>query len=302
MKKHFRTLRLAQLLAVGCVLSLSVVSVRAATMVTECGQVVSGLALLANDIECDASWDMPAVLMSGPGRLMLQGHTISHVGDTDSRVGVACVMGCKVVGPGTISGGVGGIEAYGRVRVDGVMVKDARYSGVVGLLSCRVKNSIVRGNGIGSGRPGVLCDGPLSVVGSTIENNGSGVRAGRLVVLGAKARILRSLIASNVGDGVDARSASVIDSTVTNNGAFGVAALKKLRLSSTSMVEANCQVTSDPCADIGACGRVRVTGGSICGSSMCEDMALESGATCATTSFVHRACSEGPTWRVCLDD
>jgi hypothetical protein len=140
--------------------------------------------VLANDLDCTGDPLAVAVSMSGGGKLLLAGHSI-----TGAEIAVACSQRCTVYGPGTITGNGEGIDQLG----DGSLtVRDVTVTGnsEIGLGGDRVKvtNSTVNGNGgiVFDGHPsggGIKSRDRVSLRGSTVDGNVTyGVCAGKIKV------------------------------------------------------------------------------------------------------------------------
>lgn len=119
-----------------------------------CGSVVTGKAELVANLDC-SSYPGSVVVILGRGSLRLNGFTIAAntaVLPTDVA-GVACrpsVPGkterCKVIGPGTITGGSIGIDGGFAPRVSNVTITDAGTAGIIGG-NVVVRGSVIQDNG-----------------------------------------------------------------------------------------------------------------------------------------------------------
>ena len=201
--------RLAASILGALLLVLSAGEAIGATVVTTCGQSVTGPALLAADLDCSAV-SGPAVVLATGGTLSLGGFTL-----TASEVGVQCTGLCSIVGPGTIrhpaydpnwncpavppyTGCPIGVLANGKMRLNGVTLENWG-DGILALAAVRLRDSTIQ-----NGRQGIL-GVAATIVRSTITNNADwGVLAGEStrddVVKFYLARILHSTV---TGNGID---------------------------------------------------------------------------------------------------
>jgi hypothetical protein len=143
--------------------------VSAATIST-CGQVANGHAELAGDLDCSA-FDGTAVTIS-KGTLFLHGFTLTgHAG----RAVVHCDKGCKISGPGTITGGGKAVEGGSPVRVYDMTITGNTLA-VTGT-NVRVLRSSITANGSPNMDPlyalsgGVHGSHRVVVTQSSIQNN-----------------------------------------------------------------------------------------------------------------------------------
>lgn len=126
-----------------------------ATVVTTCGQSVSGDAVLNADLDCSAGPD-PAIDLASGARLYLQGYTL-----TGNMTGVQCEVGsCKIIGPGSI-------------RRNGP--DSGSSTGVLGLRRAKLYSVTLENWG-----RGILVLGPGDLRGCTVLNNYYGAMAGPL--------------------------------------------------------------------------------------------------------------------------
>ena len=94
------------------------------TQVTTCGQIVSGDAELAADLDCTGFTDDEALTIEGT--LHLNGHTLTG----GPSYAVHCPQGaCTIVGPGTIRGGFHAVRALTCTLRD-VFIADTTNSGI----------------------------------------------------------------------------------------------------------------------------------------------------------------------------
>ena len=100
------------------IFSLAVSSAGAATEVMTCGEIVEGgIATLVADLDCSTFTGVALTLAGARARLEMNGFTITgNPANPDLGIGlpgfalpvVLCLGHCRVVGPGTITGGGGG--------------------------------------------------------------------------------------------------------------------------------------------------------------------------------------------------
>jgi hypothetical protein len=120
-----------------------------------CGQSVSGIAVLAADLDCSAGPD-PAIDLASGARLYLQGFTL-----TADHTGVQCELGsCKIIGPGTIR----------RNAPDGT-----DSTGVLGIRRAKLYSVTLE-----NWARGMFVLGPGDLRDSTVLNNYYGAMAGPL--------------------------------------------------------------------------------------------------------------------------
>lgn len=153
----------------------------ASTTVTSCGQVVTGKAVLAGDLDCSA---YPGHALVLDGTLVLNGFTLTgnpiSPGDYDT---VACTGTCRVTikGPGTIVSGTNAVEGGKVIVTKEVTIRDAANWGVRGT-SVRILHSAIQncGHGIAVaifGGGGVTGE-TITVSRSSLDGHGSyGVNA-----------------------------------------------------------------------------------------------------------------------------
>ena len=200
----------------------------AATIVTTCGQSVTGPAVLAADLDCSAV-SGPAVVLATGGTLSLGGFTL-----TASEVGVQCMGLCSIFGPGTIrhpaydpgwncpavppyTGCPIGILATGKIRLNDVTLENWG-DGILALAAARLRGSTIQ-----NGRQGVL-GVAATIVKSTITNNADfGVVAGESTRDGGVhykfylARILHSAVTENGIDIEAYKRPKVVGSSCTTS-------------------------------------------------------------------------------------
>jgi hypothetical protein len=123
----------------------------APTEVTSCGQVVTGRANLVGDLNCTGAPNPDAaVVLEAGSQLALSGFTIRG-----NVVGVLANGKARIVGPGTITDAVHGIDAKGTLDLRGVDVVGNSDLGVQCFASCRVRGpAALSNNGTPGGFPG----------------------------------------------------------------------------------------------------------------------------------------------------
>jgi hypothetical protein len=280
----------------GVFLGLAAVAPAAPVPITTCGQSVEGVAELAGDLDCSA---FPGPALTLRGTLELRGHTL--VGHPGHDV-VYCPRRCLVRGPGTVTGGAGGVadSPFGLVPLDGqgtVAVVDASVVGNrrfgVNARRGRVVRSTIADSEVG------LVTSVGTVAHSTITDTLGPVHATKLVRLdGATIRqnrgplfgrlgviVRRSEITENTAEGIYSLGAvRILDSIVSGNGRDGVRSLGFLAIGGSTLVgngaDPGCGVEHE-CADIASPTAPRV-----------------SEVTCGTS----RNTADGGTWGVCADD
>jgi hypothetical protein len=268
----FRTPTVSRIVSLfACASLLGAAGVASAqTVVTTCGQVTSGPAVLNADLDC-TGFDGTNLTMNG-GTLTMNGHTI-----TGGFIGVQCDRTCKIVGPGTITGAsFGGIQAFGTglkaTQVD--LIDNGQFGAQVWDAAVISGPATISGNGSTALRVGIkakLTD--LTIIGNlTAVAVGTGKQG--------SASLLRCTVTGN-GSGVGAqRDIKVMDSTITDNDWVGVGAggaggtvgcEKKAGVTlKGSTVTGNGTVcgVDKICADVVTCDkRPRVKPGSTCGTS-----------------------------------
>jgi hypothetical protein len=175
--------------------------------VTACGQSVAGRGELVDDLDCSA-FDGDAVVLRG--RLVLNGFVLK--GHPDHSVIRCPGQGCRVRGPGTVTGGGTGISASGNVSVDTNVLVFANFGdGVRAGGNVNVaKGSLIAdngGDGVHSDRSVTFRYGATS-----ISNDGDGVRAGQRV------RVLDGAVNFNGGDGLRGERVLLVRSQAVSNG------------------------------------------------------------------------------------
>ncbi len=241
--------------------------------VTSCGQFVRGTGQLTADLDCSAD---PGVTLALQGKLLLNGFTLTGYALSDV---VFCALGgCRIVGPGTVTGGSDGVRSDHGARIEaGAIVTGNSGDGVRTEKTAKVIDATVSDNGgdgirskttavisgatiTGNAGDGIRTDGTATVKGSTVDGNGGdGIHSDKY----AKAMKL-STVSGNGFDGVRGVRALLIDATATGNG-----------------TNAACGFT-DECADLASDLFPAVKGASTCGTSRNTDL--------------------GGTWDVCTLD
>lgn len=142
--------------------------------VTACGQVVPARAraVLATDLDCSGVQE--GVVLESGAKLALDGHALV----AGASVGVLCRRGCAVSGPGTITGGGGGISSNGSLKVAGVEIVGT-INGITtdGLRSVTVTGSVFRDN-----FKGITQAKGAKVDGSTFTDNSVAIEVDRASV------------------------------------------------------------------------------------------------------------------------
>jgi len=225
--------------------------------VTTCGQVVRGVGQLTADLDCSAAAGEAVHLT---GRLLLNGFTLT--GTTAYDV-VRCEIGaCRVVGPGTVTGGADGVRSDTGARVEGgAVVTSNAGDGVRTEKSAKVFGASVTANG----GDGVRSKSTATLREAIITGNaGDGVRTD------GSATIKTSTVDANGGNGVDSEKSALAKlSSVSGNGFDGLRGLKAKLLDSTAIgngTDPTCGV-SDDCADVASALRPSVNPGATCGTS-----------------------------------
>ncbi len=241
--------------------------------VTTCGQVVHGTGQLTANLDCAASAGEAVKLT---GTLLLNGFVLTGAPGFDV---VRCETGaCRVVGPGTVTGGSDGIRSDRGARVEaGAVVTGNSGDGVRTDKTAKVAGATVSANGgdgvrskttatitdatiTGNAGDGVRTDGSATVKGSTVTGNGgNGIDSDKT----AKAMKL-SIVTGNGFDGIRGVRAQLHDATATGNG-----------------TNAACGIT-DECADVASDLFPKVKGTSACETSRNPEL--------------------GGTWGVCSND
>jgi hypothetical protein len=190
------------------------------TVISTCGETVSGVAELQADLDC-STYGSTAITMER-GTLRLNGFTITgNIANTDPNnpeLGlptVLCERRCKVIGPGVITNSGGGLFTGGWSEGE---------EALKGWRRLQVENVTIEGNGgNGVGAAYLILDG------STVRNN-----AGSGVVNHQNARVLDSVIENNGLRGIVGTNASgklrVAGTTVGANQAQGIVNLSPIRL------------------------------------------------------------------------
>lgn len=245
-----------RLLAVGSLLFVPLAA--RAVVVTTCGQVVAGTADLTGDLDCSGHLGDSLYLA---GKLRLNGFTLT--GNPGSAV-VKCEMGsCKVEGPGTVTGGLDGIESNSGAKVAlGAVISGNAADGVRSDRSAKVTDSTVQGNG----GDGVRSKARATIVNSSVVANAAdGVRADSSI------RVTNSLVSGNGEQGVDSdKNATAKLSQITANGLYGIRGIKVTLKDSTATGNGTspaCGVITDDCTDVAADFLPKLKGTSSCGTS-----------------------------------
>lgn len=236
----------------------STVQAGAPIPVTTCGQDVQGTGQLTADLDCSASADEAVKLK---GTLLLGGFTLT--GNPGFDV-VRCVSGaCRVVGPGSVTGGANGIRSDVGARVEG-------YANVFGNADDGVRTEktvkISGANVSANGGDGVRSKGAAVLKGAIANgNDGSGVRTDGVANVQGTALLL------NGEDGIHSDKVAKVSksSQVESNGLDGVRGLKvqlKDSLAILNGVDPACGITEE-CADLAAAFLPKVQGTANCSSS-----------------------------------
>ncbi len=193
------------------------------------------------DLDCSAS---PGEAVKLQGKLLLNGFTLT--GHAASDV-VSCELGaCRVVGPGTVTGGTDGVRSKRGARIEaGAVITANGGDGVRTDKTAKVFDATVSANG----GDGVRSKTTATISGSTITGNtGDGVRTDGSVTIKA------STVGGNGGNGVDSdKNAKALKlSTINGNGFDGIRGIRSTLVDSTATgnrTNAACGV-SDECADV----------------------------------------------------
>ena len=178
----------------------------AVTTVSTCGELVSGSAVLAGDLDCSATGDY-AVTVDG-GTLDLAGYTITgHATFQTIRCTKTCTIRSEPPG-GTVMGGLEGVVGF--------------PSGG-GKANVRLRDVVVSGSS-GEGVSGAVLGTKVSVIGSTISNH-----AGHGIAVAGRVSIRESVLFGNGGRGATGSKLKLKNSSVTGNG-LGVAGGSKLSI------------------------------------------------------------------------
>jgi hypothetical protein len=159
-------------------------------LITTCGQTVTGRAELAADLDC-STFPGDAVSIER-GSLLLNGFTLTGSLLPGAYAAVACHRGCRVIGPGTITGGqTGGVVGDLLGPTVFVYVRDVTITGCTGTAAAA---ELLRARGV------------------TATNNGAGLYGG------ATLRVRDSFVMDNLGIGAFTQGrVRIADSTVTGN-------------------------------------------------------------------------------------
>lgn len=195
------------------------------------------------------------------GTLLLNGFTLT--GNPGFDV-VRCVSGaCRVVGPGTVTGGMDGIRSDVGARVEGT-------ANIVGNVGDGVRTEktakITEANVTANGGDGVRSKGAAVVKTSTVSgNDGTGIRTD------GTANVQGSTVNLNSEDGIYSDKVAKVSkvSQVQLNGLDGVRGLKVQLKDSLAQLNGDdpaCGITEE-CADLAAAFLPKVQGTATCGSS-----------------------------------
>lgn len=240
--------------------------------VTACGQQVQGTGQLVADLDCTGSGDEAVKL---DGTLLLNGFTLT--GDPSFDV-VRCVAGgCRVIGPGTVTGGADGVRSDRGARVEGgATVSGNAGDGVRTEKTAKITGATISGNG----GDGVRSKGSAVLKGAIVHSNGgSGVRTD------GTANVQEiSDVSFNAEDGIHSqKSAKLTLSSAQANGFDGVRGVQvqlKGAFSQGNGTDPSCGVLDD-CADVAA-----------------ELLPKLKSSTCLTS----RNTESGLPWGVCAND
>jgi hypothetical protein len=202
----------------------------------------------------------------------MNGHTI-----TGGTIGVQCDVTCKIIGPGTITGsdfagvnafdvglkmsrvdvtdhGIFGVQVWDGATIVGPSVFSGNGMAIRVGAKAKLKDLTITANGGGVEAANNARAGSISVQGSTISGNASGLFAQRSI------KVVDSTVTNNETDGIRAvggfgceqkAGATLVRSTVTGNG-----------------THASCGTIRDVCVDVATCKiPPRVKAGSSCGTS-----------------------------------
>jgi hypothetical protein len=189
--------------------------------VTTCGQMITGPAELASDLDCSAFAGDAIVLERGP--LYLRGHTLTgNSSDDPFYAGIECSEGsllrrCRVVGPGEIRGAAAGIRG-GFVSAAALLLTENTRGIVASRL--RAKDIDITASSLMA----VSLYGPViksTVQRATITGNGAGVVAFSCGGCGSPAglRIRDSIVTGNTCSGLHVAPLhlSIKSSNITGN-------------------------------------------------------------------------------------
>ena len=258
-------MRTIQTLVAAAAVSSIAATAFAATPITvmTCGQFVQGTGQLVANLDCSAS---PGEAVKLQGKLLLNGFTLT--GHAASDV-VSCELGaCRVVGPGTVTGGTDGVRSKRGARIEaGAVITANGGDGVRTDKTAKVLDAMVSANG----GDGVRSKTTATISGSTITGNtGDGVRTDGSVTIKA------STVGGNGGNGVDSdKNAKALKlSTINGNGFDGIRGIRSTLVDSTATgnrTNAACGV-SDECADVASFLFPAVKGSSTCETSRNTDV------------------------------
>lgn len=286
--------------------SLVPLAASSAELVTECGQTVTGAAVLAADLDCSAAAD--SVIHLYDSSLDLQGHSLGANIVCERTLPLGRKQGgCVIRGPGSVHGCV---YSYQSVHVRGATLSESdglcsnvtypgRPTGVSGTII------VVTDSGI-SGYPQGCVDSPYDwrgggnviVVNSTLSNcetdptGGAPALAGKQsvkvldstidgwIIAGRRAYLRGTSVsgAATIYAGLrmldEDGSAMLVDSSVASFGAFGIDG-GRIRMKG-SEVTGNCLGGTTGCVDIRASVGVKLSD-STCGTSLCTTTGLPCG-------------------------
>jgi hypothetical protein len=196
-------------------LSLGASAASAQTVVTTCGQEVSGDVVLAADLDCTG---VELGLVINGGKLAMNGHSISNANDENVR----CTKPCTIVGPGLITGalwfGVNALETS--VHMQQVDVTNCHVGGVQAWKKCVLDGpATISGNGVGVRGGKSVKANNVTITG----NQGPAIDVASIKPVGAA--VVKGCTITGNGSGISAQSrVKVTDSTITGNGVFGASA------------------------------------------------------------------------------
>jgi hypothetical protein len=258
------------------ILLVSSASLAAVVEVDTCGQLVrGGKGVLVADLDC-AGRNLPALTIER-GKLDMNGFTISGSSPWPALV---CLGRCKIVGPGTVTGGGNGIDGKGRLTLVQVDVVGNDFLGVSCFTSCSIRGpASIRDNGHGPTAPELYQHGVLTPATAKVRdvvisgNRGAGVVArnpldrGRVVLRNAT-------VTDNQFAAIAGRSITVVDSVLTHNwggglllGEDGCAQARRLSVKNTVLIDngfgPGCGI-SETCVDLMSCRVPQVKGTTLC--------------------------------------
>lgn len=263
----------ALIVAIAALVSGSAALAATPISVTSCGQVVKGTGQLVGNLDCSADVGEAVHLT---GTLLLNGFALTGAPTSDV---VRCETGaCRVVGPGTVTGGTDGVRSDRGARVEaGAIVTGNTGDGVRTDKTAKITDATVSANG----GDGVRSKTTAVLSGASILSNaGDGVRTD------GTATVKGSTVSGNGGNGIDSDkiAKAMKGSTVTGNGFDGIRGIRAQLHDSTATgnaTDAACGVT-DECADVASDLFPKVKGVSACGTSRNPEL--------------------GGTWGVCSND